>query len=145
MTPRPLHSEYTKSGNRNFFFDIKQTENGSAYLTINISQKKEGEEHYTNNKIVVFENEMSQFAEAFMRAMINFRQTGREAVVKEARKKYPNAFKPWTKADDKELTELFVQDTSVTDIAKHFGRADNSIKARLEKLQLTTETANVTA
>lgn len=139
MTQRPLHSEYTKSYNRNFFFDIKQTEKGNAYLTINISEKKENEKEYTNNRIVIFENEMVRFGEAFMRAMINFRQTGREAIVEAAREKYPNAYAPWTKSDDKELAELFVKDTPIKDMAQHFGRAETSIKARLEKLELLKE------
>jgi len=135
MQQRPMHNEFIKSGKRNFFFEIKQTENGSAYLSINIGEKQK-DESYKNNKIIVFENEMVKFGEAMMRAMINFRQTGREAIVKTARQKYPNAFAPWTKAEDKKLTELYVEELPPLEIAKEFGRNENAIKARIEKLKL---------
>jgi len=81
MQAKPLHTELIRSGNRSFFFDIKQSEKGNAYLTINITQKQE-DGTYNRDKITVFEREMVKFGEGMMRAMINFRQTGREAGTK---------------------------------------------------------------
>ncbi len=52
------------------------------------------------------------------------------------REKFPNAGRPWTKDDDKKLTEMFGAETSTKTIAKEFGRKAGAITARLAKLGL---------
>jgi len=135
MQAKPLHTELIRSGNRTFFFDIKQSEKGNAYLSINITQKQE-DGTYSRDKITILEHEMVKFGEGMMRAMINFRQTGREAIIETAREKYPNAFSPWTKTEDKTLTDLYVKEVAIIEIAQQLGRNENAIKARIEKLKL---------
>ncbi len=51
------------------------------------------------------------------------------------RQSYPNAFKPWTPADDKKLVGLFSNGDSVSiqELTKIFGRHPGSIRARLKK------------
>lgn len=49
------------------------------------------------------------------------------------RETYPNAYKPWTKAQDSELKEKFQQGTSIKDLSKVLGRHEGSIKMRLQK------------
>ena len=51
-----------------------------------------------------------------------------------ARQEYPNAYDPWTKEMDAELTRMWAEGTSVSDIADHFGRKNSSIITRLKKL-----------
>jgi Protein of unknown function (DUF3276). len=143
MQAKPLHTELIRSGNRSFFFDIKQSEKGNAYLTINITQKQE-DGTYNRDKITIFENEMVKFGEGMMRAMINFRQTGREAIIETAREKYPNAFSPWTKTEDKTLTDLYVKEVEIIEISQQLGRNENGIKARIEKLKLDPKYATPT-
>ncbi len=143
MQAKPLHTELIRSGNRSFFFDIKQSEKGNAYLTINITQKQE-DGTYNRNKIAIMEHEMVNFGEGIMRAMINFRQTGREAIIETAREKYPNAFSPWTKAEDKTLTDFYVQEMEIIEIAQELGRNENAIIARIEKLKLDPKYASAT-
>lgn len=53
------------------------------------------------------------------------------------RAQYPNAYRPWNKAQDKELKELFLQGTKISDLMRHFGRKRGAINARLEKLELS--------
>jgi len=143
MQAKPLHTELIRSGNRTFFFDIKQSEKGNAYLSINITQKQE-DGTYSRDKITILEHEMVKFGEGMMRAMINFRQTGREAIIESAREKYPNAFSPWTKTEDKTLTDLYIKELAIIEIAQELGRNENAIKARIEKLKLNPKYAAAT-
>lgn len=52
------------------------------------------------------------------------------------RQEHPNAFDPWTEEADAELRQMWSQGSSVTDIAKHFGRKGSAIIVRLKKLGL---------
>ncbi len=51
------------------------------------------------------------------------------------RETYPNAYRPWTEADDKKLVKLFSDNKKVdaAKLTKIFGRHPGSIKARLQK------------
>lgn len=51
------------------------------------------------------------------------------------RSEYPNAYKPWSAADDKALVAMFSngQEVDVKQLTKRFGRHPGSIKARLKK------------
>ncbi len=52
------------------------------------------------------------------------------------RAKHPNAYRPWTKEQDEELTKLFKAGAKVAELMKTFGRKRGAITARLEKLNL---------
>lgn len=51
------------------------------------------------------------------------------------RQKYPNAYMPWTEADDTKLVALFADGSEVTigEMTQKFGRHPGSIRARLKK------------
>ena len=50
------------------------------------------------------------------------------------REKYPNAYLPWDKIQDKKLQEFFLKGLSVASLAKTFNRTRGAIKSRLAKL-----------
>ncbi len=52
------------------------------------------------------------------------------------RKNHKSAYKPWTEESDSELARMFCDGASVKDISKHFGRTQNAIRFRIEKLEL---------
>lgn len=54
----------------------------------------------------------------------------------EIRKKFPNAYRAWSKEEDEKLSELFKNGIRIKDLAKEFGRKRGAISARLEKLEL---------
>ncbi len=56
--------------------------------------------------------------------------------VEEMRKKYPNAYRPWSKEEDAKLAQLFKMGQKTKAIAEALGRQTGSIRARLEKLGL---------
>ncbi|MCX6713635.1 MAG: hypothetical protein NTV48_00825, partial [Candidatus Vogelbacteria bacterium] len=55
------------------------------------------------------------------------------------RANHPNAYRPWDKAEDSKLKELFNDGNPVADLVKTFGRKTGAIKARLFKLGLIEE------
>ena len=76
MEKKTLYTETVKTGNRTFYFDIKQTSNENNYLTIS-SVTRKGEEQ-ERKQIVVFETEMDQFSESFVRTLLQLGK-GKEA------------------------------------------------------------------
>lgn len=54
-----LFSERITSGNRNYFFDVREAENGNKYLLIN-ETRKVGEE-FKRSSIMVFEDDLLKF------------------------------------------------------------------------------------
>ena len=56
--------------------------------------------------------------------------------VEECRREYPNAYDPWTVADDARLTELWREGLSLDEIADRFGRKRGAIISRMKKLDL---------
>lgn len=55
------------------------------------------------------------------------------------REKHPNAYRPWTKDQDIELSKLFTEGKKVLELMKKFGRKRGGITARLKKLGLIEE------
>jgi F-box protein, helicase, 18 len=56
--------------------------------------------------------------------------------VEEVRKKYKDAYKPWTPELDTKLTIMFCEGVNPKDMAKHFGRTRGAITSRIKKLEL---------
>ena len=52
------------------------------------------------------------------------------------RQEYPNAYNPWSKEDDAELTRMWRQGATIEEISAHFGRKPGGIKSRIKKLDL---------
>ncbi|MFY9463334.1 MAG: PIF1 family DEAD/DEAH box helicase [Candidatus Sungiibacteriota bacterium] len=52
------------------------------------------------------------------------------------RAKYPNAYRPWSDADDATLRDAFEHKPTTAQLAKHFGRQPGAIRGRLVKLGL---------
>jgi (p)ppGpp synthase/HD superfamily hydrolase len=52
------------------------------------------------------------------------------------RQEHPNAFDPWTKEADAELTKMWEEGISIDAIAEHFGRKPSAIMVRMRKLGL---------
>ena len=52
----------------------------------------------------------------------------------EIRKKHPNAYMAWDSNQDSKLSRLYAKGTSVSDLAREFGRKTGAIKSRLVKL-----------
>jgi ATP-dependent exoDNAse (exonuclease V) alpha subunit len=54
--------------------------------------------------------------------------------VEKMRKTYPNAYRPWRKADDAKLEELFKSGLTIKKLSEAFGRHPTAVRARLKKM-----------
>jgi ATP-dependent exoDNAse (exonuclease V) alpha subunit len=59
--------------------------------------------------------------------------------IEKARDKYPNAYKPWNKQDEKALEEMFNSGKTIAELSEEFGRGSGGIKSRLISLGLIDE------
>ncbi|MDH3004005.1 MAG: PUR family DNA/RNA-binding protein [Flavobacteriia bacterium] len=61
-----VYSNVLKSGNRTYFFDVKETRAGDYFLTINESKRffsENGEIIYKKNKIYLYKEDFKEFQE----------------------------------------------------------------------------------
>ena len=137
MNKQSLYSEKIEAGKRRFFFDIRESENGSNYLIISeVTKKSDGET--ARRQIFIFENEIEQVAEKVCRSLVNFtkKRSSRNSIIAKAKEKYANAYNFWSKRDDYELALFYRQGSSMENISKSLQRQPGAIKIRLEKLNL---------
>ena len=59
--------------------------------------------------------------------------TSWSAKIAQMRETYPNAYRPWTKAQDGELRQMFTNGESIAAMSQALGRHEGSIKMRLQK------------
>lgn len=52
------------------------------------------------------------------------------------RQEYPNAYLPWTEAEDLELTRRWCEGATEEELSAHFQRKPGAIRSRIEKLDL---------
>lgn len=55
--------------------------------------------------------------------------------LKKMREEFPNAYRPWSEADDAKLAALFDEGSGLKELTRTFGRHPGSIRKRLEKLR----------
>ncbi len=148
MKKQSLYSEKLTKGNRQFYFDINETEKGSNYLKINEITVKADEDPQRRG-IMVFESEVDRFAAALVRSLLHFNvkenteapKEARVARIKEAKAKYSRAYEPWSKKEDAELALLYSQGKTMTEIGKSLERNPGAINIRIEKLNLVKTVA----
>jgi DNA helicase IV len=56
--------------------------------------------------------------------------------IEKSRMENPNAYKPWTKEDDRKLIDLYQNGSTIKELCFFFGRNFGAINARIEKLEL---------
>nr|WP_294859323.1 UvrD-helicase domain-containing protein [uncultured Fluviicola sp.] len=56
--------------------------------------------------------------------------------VEEFRTRHKDAYKPWTSEFDIQLSEMFIEGTSIKNLSTHFGRTSGAIRSRISKLNL---------
>lgn len=65
--PDKVFSKMLRAGGKNYFFDVKQASNGSNYLTISESYKKQTGEQVTN-RVMLFRDHAQDFIGAIQEA-----------------------------------------------------------------------------
>lgn len=141
MNNKDLYSDKLTKGRRTYFFDINKSEKGDLYLKV--SESKKTESGFEHHRLIVFEEDIKDFSEAFQKALTKFtelkepKQTdGKAYSVEKIREAHKQAYLPWTPEDDSKLELLFCEGKKVKELAQIFGRNDGAISSRIKKLEL---------
>ena len=141
MENAELYTQKLTRGKRSYFFDIKQTEQKDFYIKITESKKSiDGFEHH---RIMVFEEDITEFTDAFRQCLNGYRKLkevqtvrNRPATFIEIREKYPKAYIPWTTEEDDKLEFLYCEGKKVNEMALILERKKGAIESRIKKMGL---------
>ncbi len=64
-----VYSSKVSSGNRTYFFNIKENRTGDLFLNIVESKKQEDERGFDRHSIIIFDDDMNAFMEEFRKAV----------------------------------------------------------------------------
>ena len=64
---KELFSEKVISGKRTYYFDVKESTDGIAYLVIDESKKIDG--NYEHNRIMIFEEDILKFNQGYKKTI----------------------------------------------------------------------------
>ena len=141
MQDREIYSDKITRGSRTYFFDIKRSENGDLYLKI--SESKKTESGFEHHRLIIFDEGVKDFAEAFKKSLTKFeklkepKQTdGKTYSVEKIRETHKQAYLPWRPEDDNKLEVLFCEGRRAKELAEIFGRNKGAINSRIKKLEL---------
>lgn len=133
---KELFSIKISTGNREYFFNVKQSNAGIKYLTIRESSK----EDKSGNRIIIFQEHLQRFREGLSIAFSQFEEKiSYKNKLEKVRKIHPRAYMKWTEEDDIQLKNDYVQGKSINALANFFQRRPGAIRTRLKKLGLINE------
>ena len=137
MTPEytEIISVRVKAGSRTLYVDLKETPDGSRFLSI--SEVKHGAD--VRSRILIDEQYVPDLFRA-LGAVLDFIAPKRAAklyTLEEKRRTHPRAYEAWTEEEDQRLKAGFAQELNVDQLAQRHGRAPSAIKHRLERLGLS--------
>ncbi len=141
MNDKEIFSHKITKGNRTYFFDINKSEKGDLYLKISESKKTNvGFEHYG---LIVFDENLKDFEEAFRKALRKFQELKNpEATedktysVEQIRQTHQQAYSPWTPNDDNKLELLFCEGKPIKELAQIFEGKVGAINSFIVKKPL---------
>lgn len=134
---------------RMYFFDVKQSVDGSRYLSIR-ERTRRGPKWRERGRIIVRETDLVRFQEAIRNVgeFLGSRKTMDLAGASKAspgeslqdmRKAFPQAYAPWTpEADDRIKVGVGRRET-VASLALALGRQPSAIRSRIRKLNLVSD------
>ena len=154
-----LFSAMARAGSRTYFFDVLKAENGARYIKISESRRSKSEERHRRHRVMVFEEHLGGFIDAFHEACLQVPDQPRERRVvpnpettsarrngpkpkwsatrlAEMRTEHPLAYEKWTEDDDARLRAEFAKGTDKVALAAMFRRQPSAIDSRIRKLGL---------
>jgi len=154
-----LFSVKVKAGSRTYFIDVLRAANGAKYLKLSESRRDKGEERHKHRGVMVFEEHLFDFIDAFHEACLHVPEqssAGRAsrrsettpaqrdgekpkwsaARLAEMKKEHPRAYEKWTEDEDARLRAEFAKGTDKAELVAMFQRQPSAIGSRLRKLGL---------
>jgi len=135
---KELFSEKIIAGRRTYFFDVKESIDGTRYLVIS-ELKQVSEEDYEHHRIMVFQEHIPIFVKGLNKALKFMKRISKTKAyeVEEIRQKYPKAYMKWTKEEEDALRNYYLQGKTIDELASIFQRKPSAIRSRLQKLGLS--------
>ncbi len=133
---KELFTESVSAGSRTYFFDVKESQDGSKYLVI--SESRNTGSNFEHGRIMIFEENFQAFQQGFIKAM-TFLGVGEETKtynLDEIRNEYPRAYEKWDPEEDNILGVKYREGLSVSELSDLFYRQPGAIRSRLKKLGL---------
>ena len=144
MKNKEIYSDKITKGTRTYFFDISESEKGDMYLKI--SESKKNENNFDHYRLMVFEEDVEDFANSFKKLLRKFYELrvtkltdfndSKAYSLDKIREVHSQAYKPWTKEDDKKLEILFCEGKNINELTEIFERNKGAINSRIKKLEL---------
>lgn len=125
-----LFTEKVTAGSRTYFFDVKESKDGTKYVVISESRRTEPD--HSHSRVMVFEEHLEAFNAAYEKTVHFLRVRSKAYSVDDIRRKHPNAYQKWTPDEDKRLKEEF--NANISKLARLFQRQEGAIRSRLTKL-----------
>jgi hypothetical protein len=141
-----VFSEKLACRSRIYFFDVKQSDDGSRFLRIR--EKTPRDAHWVEQaQMIVRETDLVRFQEAirnvgeFLGAHKTKELTGASKgspakSLQEVRKAFPQAYAPWTPEADVRVRLGLARGETVASLAQALGRQPSAIRSRIRKLNL---------
>lgn len=129
-----LYSERIAAESRTYFFDVKESRDGTRYLCITETRStgSKNERH----RVMVFQEHIEAFHEAYIKAAELLNMKSKAYSVKEVRKDHAHAYKKWTLAEDSLLATQYNEGIEIDELANTFQRKPSAVCSRLSKLGL---------
>ncbi len=146
-----IYSNKILCGSRTYFFDVKQTRKGDYYFKI--SEKRKMGETIETHQLMIFNEDIDKFAEAFQRTLEELRKVAPEPTRRFSNERtsferfggnnnYENrdSFRTsWSFDEIERLRELWEQGKTEEEIAETLGRPVGAIVSQARKMNLTKE------
>lgn len=129
---REIFTEKVAAGSRTYFFDVKESRDGTKYLVVSESRQIHAKRRH--NRVMIFQEHLQAFGESFRRAVEFLGRKIKKYSLDEIRRKYPRAYERWTSDEDQRLRQKFNEGSPIADLAKIFQRRKSAIRSRLGKL-----------
>lgn len=134
-----IYSEQIKIGKRTYFLDINLTKDGKKCLEITESKKTDN--GFERFKVLVFEEGIEKFSEAFVRVLLRMNSDKIQEnkitySVDKIRENHEKAYKPWNNEEENTLEQLFCEGKSIPEISEILGRKKGAIQSRIKKMEL---------
>ena len=141
MVTKELFKETVTAGRRIYTIDIKETKEGSKYLSVTEFDPANKEGQY--RKIMIFEDHLADFKKGLEKAFKFLHPPKTLAktpeYVQKIRESFPRAYEKWTSEEDEQLKLEYSEGVTIKKLSASFQRQAGSIRARLKKLNLLKE------
>jgi hypothetical protein len=134
---KELFSKRVDAGSRTYFFDVKESAEGTKYLVIS-EARRTGDSPSKHDRVMVFGEHIPAFYQGLKRAIafVTRRNAGSGSYAEAARREFPRAYASWTEDEDSGLADAYAQGKTTTELADLFQRKPSAIASRLRKLAL---------